>query len=153
MAAEMDTDNAEAFKNLRNHAEKSLESKIFGQGRTSAMKKLAFDKTPMEPDDFEDKKKRASDSDAKKFDKAHQKEESSKKKEAHRLWDLTPKDLKTLLPGRGAVQGHFWMRFHPVKKFWRADFPIGALSVKQVFFLRFGEPMAFLVRSSKVMYK
>ena len=62
-----------------------------------------------------------------------QKEDAVKQKDAQRLSDLTPADLKTLLPGGGAISGVFWMRYHPVKKFWRADYPLkGNLIVCQL---------------------
>eukprot|EP00435_Cladocopium_sp_Y103_P045341 s1084_g13.t1 len=104
LASNLDCDNQEAFKNLKKHAERSLEEKIFGKGKASV---------------------RADTDQAKKISKAVQKEDAGKKKEAHRLFDLTPADLKALLPGAGAISGVFWMRYHPVKKFWRADYPLG----------------------------
>lgn len=109
MAATMDTNNAEAFKRLKCHAEMCLEEKIFGRG-----KKFADKKTGEDPNVLKEK-----------TEKAKTREAGEKTKEANRLWNLTPAALKLLLPGRGSIQGHFWMRFHPVKQFWRADFPIG----------------------------
>ena len=61
-----------------------------------------------------------------KIRKAKEQEKTAKKKEYDRLFDLTPSALKALLPGGGEIPGVFWMRFHPIKKFWRADYPIGA---------------------------
>lgn len=104
MASNLDCDNQDAFKNLEKHAERALEEKIFGKGKASASN---YDAEHV-----------------KKIGKAVQKEDAVKQKDAQRLSDLTPADLKTLLPGGGAISGVFWMRYHPVKKFWRADYPL-----------------------------
>ena len=114
MAAEMDLDNKDAFKNLQKHAEHCLEERVFGPGRSSVIKKT---ETP---------KPAAVEADQKKNQKAKEQEKTAKKKEYDRLFDLTPSALKALLPGGGEISGVFWMRFHPIKKFWRADYPIGA---------------------------
>eukprot|EP00435_Cladocopium_sp_Y103_P073574 s8_g44.t1 len=114
MAAEMDCNNKDAFKNLQKHAEQCLEERIFGQGKSSAVKKA---ETRPKPSEIK--------SDQKKIEKAKQQEKTAKKKEHDRLFDLTPSALKALLPGGGEISGIFWARFHPVKKFWRADYPIG----------------------------
>ena len=53
MAASMDSDNADAFKRIRAHAEQSLESTIFGKGQTYAKQKLNDPKKM----DAKDKKK------------------------------------------------------------------------------------------------
>ncbi len=109
MAASMDTDNADAFKRLKRHAEMCLEEKIFGRGKTVGLKTVAEDPELMKET----------------TEKAKDQEGKQKTKEANRLWNLTPDNLKALLPGHGSIQGIFWMRFHPMKKFWRADFPCG----------------------------
>ena len=114
MAAEVDFENRDAFENLQKHAEQCLEELICGHGRSSAIKKT------------ENPKAEAVDSDRKKIRKAKEQEKTAKKKEADRMFDLTPSGLKALLPGAGTISGVFWMRFHPIKKFWRADYPIGA---------------------------
>ena len=114
MAAEMDLENKDAFKNIKKHAEHCLEELIFGEGRSAAIKKTENPK----PEEVA--------ADQKKVRKAKEQEKNVKKKEADRMFDLTPSALKVLLPGAGEISGVFWMRFHPIKKFWRADYPIGA---------------------------
>lgn len=116
LAASLDTENQDAFKNLRRHAEVCLEEKIYGKGQTSALRRQ---KSEAEGDS---KKQEA---EAKKVKKIKEKEKVSQNKESQRLYDLTPAALKALLPGGGDITGIFWMRYHPVKKFWRADYPIG----------------------------
>jgi len=117
-AAEMDTDNQESFKNLKKQAEQKLESIVFGKGHAAASSANSSKKTPEELAE-------AVKSDKKKLQKALDKEASSKRKEYQRAWDLTPASLKKLLPGGGTVSGVFWGRYHPAKKFWRCDFPVG----------------------------
>ena len=137
MAAEMDVENQDAFKKLKQNAERTLEETIFGKGRTSATKKLAAKPATESPEAEAAAKAKAKKTDEVKMAKAKQKEEREKQKEANRLYDLTPAELKKLLPGAGAVTGCFWMRFHPIKKFWRADYPIGVLNAVQGFDFQF----------------
>ncbi len=117
-AAEMDCDNQESFKNLRKQAEQKLEAIVFGKGRAAAESSQSSKKTPEEVAE-------AVKSNTKKVQNALEKEESSKRKEYERAWDLTPASLKKLLPGAGTVAGVFWARYHPAKKFWRSDYPCG----------------------------
>lgn len=117
MVSELDTDNQESFKKLKEHAMLELEAKVFGKGKLSTL----------ESNHKEDKEKKEKvlkhgEVKAKKIVKEA---EAKTKGENMKQWGLTPPELKALLPGGGSIAGVFWMRWHPVKHWWRATYPIG----------------------------
>lgn len=46
-----------------------------------------------------------------------------------RQFDLTPSDLKTLLPGGGSIRGQFWARYNPTEHWFSVSYPISALAL------------------------
>jgi len=113
MVSELDTENQEAFRTLKCHAMEQLETKIFGKG------KLAGIESGLDEEKKQALLKHGEEKAAKLKKSAAAKEEA----EHVRQWNLTPPELRALLPGNGAIAGVFWMRYHPVKKFWRVTYP------------------------------
>ena len=133
MVAELDTDNQESFKRLKDYAMLELESKVFGKGKLA---KLDDEKVPQQ--EKETVLKRGAEK-AKKIETA---KAAASAKDKEKQWGLTPPALKKLLPGNGDIAGVFWMRWHPTNHFWRVTYPIG-ISVNgycnNVFFCRLSE--------------
>ena len=116
MVSELDTDNQESFKVLKEHAMHELEAKVFGKGKLAGIESLEKEKV----DDVV-KTATVKAADIKKdADGKH-------KTEVLRQWKLTPPELKALLPGGGSIAGVFYMRWHPVQHFWRVTYPTGHL--------------------------
>ena len=65
---------------------------------------------------------------AKRAKKAEENHLAHEKSEKLRQWNLTPPQLKLLLPGAGAITGQFWMRWHPLQHWWKVTYPSSTLS-------------------------
>ena len=117
MISEMDVDNADAFKELKKQAMQQFEEELTKSGEKRAAKNL---KDAQHRADAERKVAEAA-------KKREEKQEQQKAAERKRQWDLTPADLKKLLPGGGSITSTFWMRFQPLQKFWKVEYPIGPL--------------------------
>ena len=116
MVAELDTDNQESFKRLKDYAMLELESKVFGKGKLA---KLDDEKVPQQ--EKEAVLKRG----AEKAKKIETTKTAASAKDKEKQWGLTPPALKKLFPGNGDIAGVFWMRWHPTNHFWRVTYPIG----------------------------
>ncbi|CAE7232718.1 unnamed protein product [Symbiodinium sp. CCMP2592] len=118
MVSEMDVDNADAFKELKKQAMQQFEEEVSKTGEKRAVKSMkdAQDRAEAERKVAEAAKKRE--------DKQEQQRQAERKKQ----WDLTPADLKKLLPGAGTITSTFWMRYQPLQKFWKVEYPIGAFT-------------------------
>ena len=46
--------------------------------------------------------------------------------ETEKHWNLTPPDLRKLLPGRGEIHGLFYATYHPINEHFRVTYPLGA---------------------------
>ena len=115
--AELDTDNQESFSRLKKDAQRQFEEKIFARGHAAGVSGKAGDLDP------ETEKKNAEAAKAR-AEKIMADKKSAEKKEHVRQWNLTPPDLRKLLPAGGAVApGTFWMRWHPVQRWWRVTYP------------------------------
>ncbi|CAE7631480.1 unnamed protein product, partial [Symbiodinium sp. CCMP2456] len=115
MISEMDVDNADAFKELKKQAMQQFEEEVSKSGEKRAVKSM---KDAQERAEAERKVAEAA---KKREEKQEQQQAADRKKQ----WDLTPADLKQLLPGAGTITSTFWMRFQPLQKFWKVEYPIG----------------------------
>ncbi|CAE7811014.1 unnamed protein product [Symbiodinium sp. CCMP2592] len=118
MISEMDVDNADSFKELKKQAMQQFEEEVSKTGEKRAVKSMkdAEARAEAERKVAEAAKKR------------EEKQEQQQAAERKRQWELTPPDLKKLLPGGGAITSTFWMRFQPLQKFWKVEYPIGSLT-------------------------
>lgn len=123
MVSELDTDNQESFECVKKEALKQLEEKIYGKGKLAGLEQAAKH-TSSENKEAHEKEVEEVHAKAKakaeKIDIAHEK---SMKSENMRNWGLTPPELRQLLPGKGEIAGHFWMRWHPTNHWWRVTYP------------------------------
>lgn len=116
MVSDLDTDNQESFKKLKEYAMRELEAKVFGKGKLAGIESLETEKAA----EVVKAGKEKADTIKKNADGKH-------KTETLRQWNLTPPELKALLPGGGSIAGVFYMRWHPVQHFWRVTYPTGHL--------------------------
>ena len=113
--SQLDLENQECFKEIKKQAmkeyDKTVRVNVQEEVRESAEKKFKQELID------------------------NQKEKEAKAKaEIVRQWELTPKDLKNLLPGRGSIAGVFYMRYNPIQEFFRSDYPTGDFPITLVFF-------------------
>ena len=102
----LDFENQQGFDKLHKMALESFENKIFGSSeKTPASKEVAQKmierKVPVVKRD----------------------QDAAKQTHAERQEEMTPADLKTLLPDTGGVRGLFWMRYNPVESWFRSTYP------------------------------
>lgn len=115
--SELDLHNADAFEHVRKEALNQFEEALFGKGKQCGIEQA---KTQKESDEIKAKA-------GEMVEKLKEKESKAEKAERKRQFDLTPPHLKLLLPGRGTISSVFWARYHPGKKFFRTDYPVGGL--------------------------
>lgn len=108
----LDEENRTSFSYLHKTAIEEFEEKVFGRGHSSNIE------TSSEPLKVKEKV----DESVETFRKEHKSSVDSVKM---RQWNLTPPDLKNLLPGRGEIKGIFWARHDPNNRFFRVDYPTG----------------------------
>lgn len=118
MVSELDTDNQESFQRLKTQAARRIDRSLYGKGREAgiraAKKELGTDKAAA---------CKVDEAAAEKGKKLVENNLEKEKKENIRQWNLTPPELKLLLPGNGDVIGRFWMRWHPKNHWWRVTYP------------------------------
>ena len=51
-----------------------------------------------------------------------------------RNYNLTPDDMKLLLPGGGTIRGLFWGRYHPTEPFFKVTYPCSILTLMLINF-------------------
>lgn len=104
----LDPENQQGFSKLHKMAVESLETKIFGSQERAQREtnKEEFKKTVEQ-----------------KMPKLKAEHEKEVKSNAERQFDLTPSDLKLLLPGKGTIRGQFWMRYNPNESWFRSTYP------------------------------
>ena len=112
----LDPENSQAFETLKKMAMESLETTLWGSAEKAAQ---AANKSKEEVQHQMDRK-------VPEFKAAHQAE---KKSSNEKQYDLTPADLKELLPSTAGVRGLFWMRYHPTEKWFRTTYPSCSLAL------------------------
>ena len=112
----LDPENSQAFEKLKKMAMESLETTLWGSAEKAAQ---AANKSKEEVQHQMDRK-------VPEFNAAHQAE---KKSSNEKQYDLTPADLKELLPSTAGVRGLFWMRYHPTEKWFRTTYPSCSLAL------------------------
>ncbi|CAK9015490.1 Uncharacterized protein SCF082_LOCUS12784 [Durusdinium trenchii] len=100
MVSELDTDNQESFQRLKTQAARRIDRSLYGKGREAgiraAKKELGTDKAAA---------CKVDEAAAEKGKKLVENNLEKEKKENIRQWNLTPPELKLLLPGNGDVIG------------------------------------------------
>lgn len=134
MVSELDTANQESFSKMKDQARKKLDTVLYGKGRLSGIRDAK-----KHDDCGGDAKAAESKVDAQAAKRAKKAEENHlahEKSEKLRQWNLTPPQLKLLLPGAGAITGQFWMRWHQLQHWWKVTYPSSTLSnlIRFVFF-------------------
>ena len=127
MMAELDTDNQDSFKRLKAQAMRTWEDKVFSRGRAAGQ-----EEEKQHRKDKKQKKKEAKEKMAAAYQKADAIVENKKKADASetiKQWNLTPPELRRLLPGKGDIAGEFWMRWHPKQHWWRVTYPTSHLAL------------------------
>ena len=114
--SQLDPENQESFQKLRRMALDTLEASIYGSAEKAASKQTGVK--------FEDAKK-VPDEKVPKLKQAHAEAVSEANR---RNFDLTPTDLKLLLPGKGEIRGYFWARYNPIEDWFRVTYPTGVLA-------------------------
>ena len=111
--SQLDPENQEGFQKLRRMALDTLEASIYGSAEKAASKQsgATFEEAKKMPDEKVPKLK-----------EAHAQAVSEANK---RNFDLTPTDLKLLLPGKGEIRGYFWARYNPLEDWFRVTYPTG----------------------------
>ena len=134
--SELDSNNAEAFSEMKKHAMQMFEEKLYGQGVKQGLARK-LDEEPSESrraENFKEVSKGVENMKAE--DKEVQRNHGVKQ------YELTPRDLKSLLPGRGAISGLFWARYNPFMSWFSVQYPTRPFSasclVLNVFVFRFG---------------
>ena len=115
--AELDVDNADAFEHLKKQALEQLERDLFGQGHRCGIEEA----------DTREKQRRIQEKADAKAKELKRKERAAEELARKKQYDLTPTDLKALLPGNGSIRTIFWARYHPIQRFFRTDYPTGSL--------------------------
>lgn len=123
----LDPENKDSFSYLHKAVIEEFEEKVFGRGNTSNIERSS---EPL-------KIKGKVDDSVKTLRKEHKSSEDTVKM---RHWNLTPPDLKNLLPGRGEIKGVFWARHDPNNRFFRVDYPTGFSVERYGGFLKSGVP-------------
>eukprot|EP00435_Cladocopium_sp_Y103_P065603 s253_g27.t1 len=108
----LDAENKTSFSYIQKTCIEQFEETVFGRGQSSKIE------TSAEPE----KVKAMVDESVKSLRIEHK---SSVDAVKMRQWNLTPPDLKNLLPGRGEITGFFWARHDPNLRFFRVDYPTG----------------------------
>ncbi|CAK9104319.1 unnamed protein product [Durusdinium trenchii] len=117
--SELDLANADAFEHVRKHALNTFEENLFGKGQAHGIEEA----------ENETKRKEMKAKADEKAKKLKEEKETTEKAERKKNFELTPPDLKLLLPGNGSIKTVFWARYHPTKGFFRFDYPTGDLFV------------------------
>ena len=126
MVSELDVDNQESFKKLKKYAMDELEAKVFGKGKLAGLESAKSMVDTGNPDavlKHAEKTESILKNGESKAACITQDAKDIKTKEHMNQWKLTPPALRALLPGGGTIAGVFWMRWHPIKKFWRVTYP------------------------------
>ena len=123
--SELDAENAgeHAFRNMKERAMQMFEETVYGEGVQKGLdKKLDREK---------DEGKRAANykEAAERADQAVKEHKTAEQKHVVRQFELTPPDLKQLLPGAGEISGVFYARYNPIAGWFSAQYPIGGCAV------------------------
>lgn len=115
--AELDTENAEAFIHVKKQALEQFEAALFGHGKKCGIEHA-------ESEEKARKIKQKADAKAKELREREKREQQALRR---KQFELTPPELKRLLPGAGSITSVFWGRYNPMQKFFRFDYPVGDL--------------------------
>ena len=116
--SELDSNNAEAFKDMKKRAQQMFESAVYGQGVKQGLGRMLDG----EPD--EEKRKANFQKAVGNADKEVAKKTEADRQHAERQFQLTPPDLKSLLPGGGEHTGVCWARYNPFQKWFSVQYPV-----------------------------
>ena len=127
MVSELDTENQESFERLKRDALKTFEKNVFGRGRAEGVREAKREAklSGRDPNAAGEDFLKSAETTAKKL---LEKKDAANKEQRLRQWNLTPPELRQLLPGNGEIVGVFSMRWHPHQRWWRVTFPTGALT-------------------------
>ena len=117
--SELDSDNAQAFKDIKKRAQEMFEDAVYGQGVKQGLRRM-LDDEPNEEKRQENFRKAAENADKKQALKAE-----ADRQHAERQFQLTPPNLKSLLPGGGEVAGVCWARHNPFQQWFSVQYPVG----------------------------
>ncbi|OLP94799.1 hypothetical protein AK812_SmicGene23148 [Symbiodinium microadriaticum] len=122
--SELDSNNAEAFKDMKKRAQQMFESAVYGQGVKQGLGRMLDG----EPD--EEKRKANFQKAVGNADKEVAKKAEADRQHAERQFQLTPPDLKSLLPGGGEHAGVCWARYNPFQKWFSVQYPVSDVELQ-----------------------
>ncbi|CAE7426520.1 unnamed protein product, partial [Symbiodinium microadriaticum] len=120
--SELDEDNASAFKDMKKRAMELFQETVYGEGMQTAMaRKLDEEKDEKKrQENFQQAKERA--------DNVVLEQREENRRHAERQCELTPRDLKSLLPGGGEISGVCWARYNPHAQWFSVQYPVSVSS-------------------------
>ena len=136
LVSQMTLEEAEAYKHVKKSAMEMVEAQLTAKVKRRVQAEMDKDKDkdkdqPVQPETEEEAK--AAEIQKLKADFKEAEKEAERKK-FERINELTPAELKLLLPGRGSVHGVFFAKLNPVTQTFRVEYRCHLVPVKLTWF-------------------